>query len=282
MSLLCVCLLGSIAACTGGATPGDEVLVTFGEAELLREEVDLFTPEGQSPEDSARYADQYIEQWIAIQAMATDAKTEVSQRDSKFQYQMARYRDQLISQMFTEKLVEEQPGILDVTPSEVKGYYDRQQSNFVAEANWYQFFYVKTALSGQYRVVNLMRSGNQQDMDELKSWARDNAVSWKLDSAYLPESELLALKDGYYYGDITRAAINTVYPYAHEEEGGRKYDFLRILNVVKAGDILPLSLVSDRIAQVIRNERKNALVDETKAMLVNQAKQTGKVTDFRK
>lgn len=281
LNLLCVCILGSLASCTDGSTPGDEVLVTFGEEELLREEVDLFTPEGLSTADSAKYADQYVAQWIEVQAMAHEARSEVSVEDVRLRYKVARYRDQLISQMFTEKLVAERPELQSVSLNEIEGYYQRNLQNFLATENYYQYFYAKTRLNGQYRIVNLLRSDNSADIDEVKSWARENAVTWKLDSTWLPERELLRLADGYYFGDITRAAINTVYPYAHDEEYVRHYDFLRILDVVKIGEQLPLPLCQDKIAQIILNERKNALVEETQAILVNQAKKSGIVTDYR-
>lgn len=281
LNLLCVCILGSLASCNGGATPGDEVLVTFGEEELLREEVDLFTPDGLSSADSIKYADQYVNQWIQIQAMAAEARSEVSSKDASLRYKMARYRDQLVSQMFAEKLVAERPELQSVSAEEIEGYYQRHLENFQAVENFYQYFYLKTTLAGQYRIVNLLRSDEPEDLDEVKSWARENAVTWKLDSTWLPEAELLRYADGYYFGDITRAYVNTVYPYAHDEEGVKHYDFLRILAVVKSGEQLPLSLCENKIAQIILNERKNALVEETQAILVNQAKKSGAVTDYR-
>ncbi len=278
--LLSVCLLWCLAACTS-AKPGDEVLVEFGDSQLLREEVDLFTPEGLDAADSTRYADQYIEQWVALQAMRAEGQKEVSDQDQRLRYQVARYRDQVIVQLFTEKLVEERPDVLKVSDADVVGYYSRHTQNFVAASNWYQYFYAKTTQQGQYKVVNMMRGNTQGDLDELKSWARENAVSWKLDSTYSTEEDLLRLADGFYFGDITRAVINTVYPYAHTEEGVQHYDFFRMLAVVKAGEQLPLSLCKDRIAQIIRSERKNALIDETRSILVQQAKSSGKVKDFR-
>ncbi len=279
--LLIVCLMGSMTACAGDSTPGDEVLVKFGEVELLREEVDLFTPDGLSAEDSTRYADQYVDHWISLQAMAREAATEVSGRDRDLQYKMARYKDQLISQMFAEKLASERPELYEVTDGEIEGYYNRHIENFVAETNYYQYFYLKTALNGQYQISGQMKSSSQEDIDALRAWARDNAVSWKLDSTYRPEADLLKRSDGYYFGDITRAYINTVYPYAHEEEETRYYDFLRILDKVNTGESLPLSLCRQKIAQIIRNERKNAYVEETRAILVSQSEKNGVLTDYR-
>lgn len=279
--LLVVCLVGSLTACTGGSTPGDEVLVKYGDEELLREEVDLFTPEGLTGADSARFADQYVDQWITIQAMSAEASGEVNSREASLRYKMARYRDQLVSQMFTEQLIAERPDILQVSDTDIEGYYQRHLENFKAEENYYQYFYLKTELSGQYRIVNQLRTSDPAVIDELKAWARENAVTWKLDSTYLPETELVKLGEGYYFGDITRAYTGTVYPYAHDEGEIKYYDFLRVLAVVKSGEQLPLSLCREKIAQIIRNERKNALVDETQAILVNQARKTGIVTDYR-
>ncbi len=278
---VCVCLLGSGSACAGGEAAGDDVIASFEGVDLLREEVDLFTPDGISPEDSITYANQYVEQWMALQAMAAEATTEVSEREARFRYQMARYRDQLITQLFTEKLVEERPEMLEVSPSDIEGYYSRNRNNFISSTDWFQFFYVKTPLSGQYQVVNQMQSRNESDLDQLRSWARDNAVSWKLDSTWQPATEFLKLREGFYFGDIARVPLNTVYPYSHNEGDTRYYDFLRILQVVREGEVLPLSLCQEQIVQIIRNERKNALIEETKNILLKQAQQSGKMKDYR-
>lgn len=270
-----------MTACNGGSTPGDEVLVKFGDKELLREEVDLFTPDGLSGKDSVRFADQYVDQWIEIQAMSAEASGEVDSREASIRYKVARYRDQVVSQMFTEKLIAERPDILRVSEADVEGYYQRHLDNFIAHTSFYQYFYLKTELSGQYRVVNQLQSADPATLDELEEWAREHAVTWKLDSSYLPETELLKLSDGYYLGDITRAYPGTVYPYAHDEGEVRYFDFLRILDVINTGEQLPLSVCQEKIAQIIRNERKHALVEETQAILVNQARKTGAVTDYR-
>ena len=117
-------------------------------------------------------------------------------------------------------------------------------------------------------------------IDELIEWAVDNSKEYKLDSAYVGETELERLQPGFYFGNIRRASRTTLYPYQHQEGDTTYYDFFRMLNVIKEGDLMPISLCRDRIITIIRNQRKNALIEQTKANLLQQAEDANKITIY--
>ena len=68
-----------------------------------------------------------------------------------------------------------------------------------------------------------------------------------------------------------------VYNYRTTEEGTRYYHFFKILGRIREGEPLPVSLCIGRIQDILLNQRKLDLIEETEADLVQKAKSAGKV-----
>ncbi|MEL6672118.1 MAG: hypothetical protein AAFR61_07990 [Bacteroidota bacterium] len=267
----CLCVL-LVFGCDTGRNPGKDVIATYNGEQLLREEIDFFLPDSLGKADSTKYAEQYVEQWISLQAVAEQARREVDGLEDKVAFQLKSYQYQLMAHEFANWLIEDKAIMFRVNEAEIQGYYDRNPEKFVSGRTYYQILYVKTDKPNQYRVANLMNSKDPEKMDELLVWARENATEYRLDSTYVEEAEMDRLSDGYYFGDIRRASRTTTYPYQHKEGDTTYYDFFRLLNVIKPGEALPLNLVREQIIGIIQNQRKNTLISQTESNLVKQAK----------
>ena len=269
------------AGCKSNGLPGKtDVIASYGREDLLREEVDFFKPDSLIGDDSIRFANQYIESWVEMQAIKEEALREIGQLPEDLKFKLRHYENQLIAHEFANWLVEERVD-LTVTEADIRDYYSKFPDKYVSTANYYQFFYIKTEKPGQYKVVNLMRSKESEKIDELIEWAEENAVEYRLDSSYVSEPEIERLSKGFYFGNIRRASRTTVYPYSHAEDGDTYYDFFRLLNVIEVGDQLPLELCRTRIINSILHQRKNTLVKQSRADLVKKAKAGRKVEVFK-
>lgn len=282
LSRVCiVLLLWTFAACQNNAGPGKgDVIARFDKELLLREEVDYFTPDTLKGDDSIKYAKQYIEEWVRTQAIASAAIREVDDLENKVGYKLKTYEKKLMETEFAAWLIQEKPELLIVSDAEIRNYYNKYPDKFVSREEYYQYFFISTKLERQYQLVNEMKTTDPQKIKELISWSATNAADFRLDSTYVPGVELDRIAKGFYFGNIRKASESTVYPYAHTEGETTYYDFFRLLDVINPGDQLPLSLCRDRIINIILNQRKNTLVDQTESNLIQQAKAAGKVTYY--
>ena len=276
-----VLLLYGIMGCKSNGVPGKEdVVARFGGEELLREEVDFFTPADTSPDDSTRYADQYVEKWIKLMAIKEEAENEVGDLSEKMKFKLKQYEYQLIANEFTSWLMDEK-GDKEVSEEEIRNHFNKYPEKFISSTNYYQYFYIKTEKSGQYKVVSMMRSSEQEKIDELKAWAKENAIEYRLDSSWVTEPEIDRISDGFYFGNIKRASKRTVYPYSHKEDGKTFYDYYRLIDVIEEGDQLPLSLCRNRIINSILSQTRQTLINQTEANLVKSAKDSRKAQIFK-
>ena len=278
---LCLCVL-QLSSCENGRNPGKDVIASYNSEQLLREEIDFFLPGSHNTEDSAKYAEQYVEKWITLQAISEQARKEVKGLESKVNFQLKSYEYQLMGHEFADWLIKDKAIMFKVNEAEIQGYYDRNPEKFVSGRTYYQIFYVKTDKPNQYKVANLMNSQDPQKLEELLTWSRENAVEFRLDSSYVEEAEMEKLSQGFYFGEIRRASKSTTYPYQHKEGDTTFYDFFRLLNVIKPGDALPLNIVKEQIISIIQNQRKNTLIHQTESNLVKQAKASKKAKVFAK
>ncbi|MCB0836279.1 MAG: hypothetical protein KDD99_06395 [Bacteroidetes bacterium] len=278
-SLVVLVLYGLISGCNQnqGRPAKEDIIAKYNQEVLLREEIDFFIPDSLSTGDSTLFAQKYIDEWVESQVIREAALKEVSQLDNKIKYKLKAYEYKLMEHEFASWLIEDKSDRLEVSEADIRNYYNKYPEKFVSGEPYYQYFYVKTKLAKQYNLVNLMQSQDREKIDELVEWSKENAEEYLLDSTYVPEAELTRISDGFYFGNIRRASKSTTYPYQHNEGDTTYYDFFRLIDDVNAGDIMPLSLVRDRIENILRNQLKNTLIEKTETDLIQQAKAAKKV-----
>ncbi|RMG17351.1 MAG: hypothetical protein D6730_24170 [Bacteroidetes bacterium] len=265
-----------------GNSPAQDVLAVYDGEELRRAELDAFLPPGLLPEDSARMAKAFIEDWIRLNAIEEQAKLQIPKLEDRIQYKLKEYRRQLIAQEYADWLI--RPPHLDtvVSESEIRNYYTQFPDKFISRANYYQYFHIKTQLPRQYKAVTLMASDDPASISELKEWAKEFAVDYKIDSSFVGVMELERITKGYNHGNIMlRPFINRVVPYTYDnEEGKRFYNYIKMIRMVKPGDPLPLSLCRDQIRLIKLNQRKNDLIRKNVENLLETARKDKKVNTF--
>ncbi|MEM7373463.1 MAG: hypothetical protein AAF587_32855 [Bacteroidota bacterium] len=280
--LLVLLLCGGMAACDVAREKegrGD-VIARYQSEELYREDLNHFLSDSLKGEDSVRFARQFIRQWLRGEAIDEEAKREITGLEAKIAPQLENYKQSLIEHHYTQWLIEQNEDKFAVAEADIENYYNKFHENFISRSAYYQYFYLKTPKPNQFKVANLMRSPEPEKIDELIEWAVDNATEYKLDSSYVGETEISRLSPGFYFGNIRRASRTTLYPYQHQEGDTTYYDFYRLMDVIKEGDLLPLSLCRDRIINIIRNQRKNALIEQTKSKLLQKAEDAQKITVY--
>ncbi len=256
---------------------GREVIASFNNKPLYKDELEHFLPKGLSSEDSIRYAQSFVEEWIKNQAVAERARNLISQLDRKISYQIQDHERKLISYEFANYLIKNQLDTL-IRPSEISNYYQKHPEKFISGTKYYAYFHVKTEDTNPFREVSLMRSKSIDKINELKTWSKTNAVEYQLDTVYVTSTEINRILEGANV-KLELLQANRVFTYSQEVEDKKYYNFFKLIHVLDEGEQLPLIICGSLIKDILLNQRKNTLIEETEADLVKKARSAGKVKE---
>ncbi len=256
----------------GGPVSSPTAVARFGNTYLYQDEIQHFIPDSLKGQDSIRFVEKYCEAWIKRQAIVEAANKAIENLDEEIQYEMENYRQVLVERALASWLVSRNPNKMRVAETDITNYYKKFPEKFQSLQTYYQFFYLKTDLPNQYNVVSLLQSKQPEDLEKLIDWVKIHASTYKLDSTYLAERNIMPLAAGFYFGDIRRASRGNVYNYQHKEGDSTYYDFFKMIDIVRPGELMPLSLVREEIRAIILNKRRHTLIEQNIGRLVQQAK----------
>ncbi|MDX1909164.1 MAG: hypothetical protein SF053_19155 [Bacteroidia bacterium] len=267
-----------ISGCQGPGTGGESAVATYGQTTLLRQDLARMIPDSLSAADSTLRASQIVEAWLQDQAIAEEARKVIPEADARIKPQLLAYENHLLEQAYLDWMMDQQNSTLQVPLEEVQAYYEKNRDKYVSTEPYYQFFYLKTEQPNQYKLVNLIRSDDPGQIQELISWAQDNATEFRLDSTWAQDWELERVSNGFYFGNIRNASLATPYPYQHNEGDKTYYDFFRMIRKIKPGDPLPFSLCRTEIENLLKSQQVQKIMEETRSRLVQQARAANKIT----
>lgn len=274
VGLLCV-------GCAGdGSSAKSDIIVRYRQHNLSRAEIDQFVPSTSTSEDSSRYAQRFIEEWLRGQAVSEHARSRIDGLNDQLAAQMREFERDLIRHAYSQYVTEQNANDLRISEGEINTYYADNPEKFISDTEYFQFFFVRAKEYSNQEVVPLMRRNDEDKLGELREWVRQNAVEYRLDSSYVTETELNRVGDGYYYGNIKRSYNSTVYPYSVKIGDETYYNYFRLLNTIKSGDRLPLRICAPMIRNILYNQKKNLLIEREEAALVQQARSAKKIKRY--
>ena len=276
-------LLPLLLACASCRQPGDEsfVVAQVYDRELHASALEGLVGEGVSADDSVAIVSNYVEQWIRQTVLLDKAERNV---EADFSRQLEEYRASLVTYAYEQQMVEQ---LLDtnVSYSEVEAYYEAHGNEFVLHGSLVRALYVaapkKSPLLAQLRRMVVDGSGfYAENAVEVELFAARNGLStghYAVD-AWIPFDQVradvpLAVGDEARYLKSHRTDV------VHDDSLAY---FVRFVEYRTAGDIPPLSLLSDRIKATILNGRKNAILAQLQSDLIDEAEKAGAVKRYVK
>ncbi|MEM6346839.1 MAG: hypothetical protein AAF927_23325 [Bacteroidota bacterium] len=276
------CAVGLLfVGCAGdGNNSKSDIIVRYRQHNLSRAEIDQFVPETSTEKDSLLFANRFIDEWVRGQAVSEHAKARIEGLNEKIAAQVKEYERDLIRHAYSQYITEQNAAALRISEAEIQNFYVDNPEKFISNTEYFQFFFVRTKEYSNQQVVPLMRRNDEEKLNELREWVRQNAVEYRLDSSYVTENELNRVGEGYYYGNIKRSYSSTVYPYSLKIGEDTYYNYFRLLNTIKPGDRLPLRICAPMIRNILYNQKKNNLLDREEAALVQQARSANKIKRY--
>lgn len=269
LGLLCLIAL-QLWSCGGGETVlDDEVVVRYKDNYLTEKQLSFYIPDGIPERDSARYAQQFINQWIKEQAVMDKALIEDEDLAERIEYKVQDYRAKMIMHEYETKLVERSLD-KEISDSLVQEFYDANIEYFRSKEELYCYFYLVTTESSLGQVDKWMRSSSEADLSSLRNWASTNTLEAKLDSTYEGGTIINQLSKGY-YGSLKKVGRGQLIQWTGVIQGERRRYRFKLIDVVKAGEYLPVSLCEDRIKNTLLNDRRVKLIEDTENKIVKDA-----------
>lgn len=258
--------------------PQGTPVAQYGIDILTAEEVGVLLPDGISKVDSQARAQKLITKWLKEQALTEAAQTNMPGISARLDAEAAAHRRAIAGHYLSEHLVEKELNT-KITPNETEEYFRKHSAKFIAEDNYYAYFHVRSEARLPNQQVALMRSDDRSDIDALKQWTNKEALESKLDSIYVPEGILAPILEGTYLRPQSLRA-NRTQTFRSTIEGKTYYHVLKLIEKVKAGEILPLSVCRAQIEEVILTHRKQQLIEQIEARYLQKAQKEGKAKTF--
>ena len=248
-----------------GKTPLVEVAGNF----LYKEDFQLALPLNLKADDSLRFAEEYIRNWVQDMLLMDKAQDNVRDND-RLNALVENYRRTLVMHAYQEELVKQQLAE-DITPTEILDYYEKNKSLFVLEKPMVKGLFIKVPLqaSGLADVRRWYKKNEQGAIEKLEKYSLRNAVtydyfydqwrpleeieamipakSWASESNYLKQNRNVELKD-------------TAFHY-----------FLHIEEFQGKGEQKPLDFAREEIKEILINLKRVDFVNRVKEDLFRQA-----------
>jgi hypothetical protein len=274
-----LCLSLFVAGCGGKEAVNEKDLVaSYKDKHLTMEMLKHYMPAEVSEKDSARLADAFVKQWLKEQAVMDEALSYDQGLAQEVEYKVRDYKAKLIMHTYQQRIIEES---LDknVSNKEVIAFYEANKDNFVSRETLYNYFYIVTRNSSLNNAADWMRNGSTNDIQQLKEWAAENALESKLDSTYVGEAKIDIVSKGY-YGNLQKTDPGKLIRWNGVIKGEKRFYLFKMIDVVREGEPLAVSLCKDKILDLILNERKVSLIEKNEERILKNARTNNSIKEY--
>lgn len=256
----------------------DELLAIAYDAYLYREDLDGLFPAGLPATDSIEIAKQYIDNWIRQQVLLHHAEGNLIDDQKDFSKQLETYRNSLVVYAYESELIRQKLDTV-VHEAEIQEFYDANLSNFQLHENIVKVSYVKIPvedksgpIAKKARQLLLSKDPDAQvDLMELcdKSMftCRTNDENWIPFSDFNKEISLNIT-------DQEEFLQNTSFI----EKNDSLFTYLiHIVDYKTRENTAPISIVKDKVKNLILNRRKSALIKRMQDEIFEEAMKNKKI-----
>ncbi len=253
----------------GDGTGEKEIIARVYDKELSKTELAQSLPYGLSKQDSAAFANDFIDQWIKKNVVLRRAESNLTESQKDVKQQLEDYRSSLIIFAYERELIRQKLDTV-VSNAEIENYYKENAANFELRSNIIRLRYLKLPIKtpNADKAKKWFLSSNQVDKNKLEQFAKLYAVNFLLD-----DSNWLLLDDV-----IKEIPMNT---YSMNDFNANKrllelddkeYHYLVAITGFMVKDSnAPLSFERENIRNIILNKRKIVLIEQMQQDAYNDA-----------
>lgn len=162
-----------------GVKMDESPIVTVTGNTLYKSDLEIVIPKGLSKEDSTKYADIYIETWIAEQLMYDKAQQNITNKE-EINTLVENYRQSLISNTYQEQLLKQQLS-QTISENELKTFYELNKEKLKLEEHIIKGLFLKIPANSP-QVNNFKKWYKQDTSDAIENIEKNtlqNAVAYE-------------------------------------------------------------------------------------------------------
>jgi hypothetical protein len=280
---LCLAMLFAVSSCKylGKKKTDDDLLAIAYDAYLYRGDMDGLVPKGLPATDSIEIAKQYIDNWIRQQVLLNHAEGNLEDDQKDFSKQLETYRNSLIVYAYESELIRQKLDTV-VNEREIQDFYEANVSNFQLHENIVKVSYVKipdkekeSQTAQKVRKLLLSEHSDAQvDLMELcdKSMfaCRADDGNWIPFTDFIKELSL----------NITDQEEFLQHKTFMEKNDSLFTYLIRIVDYKTRENTAPVSMVKDKVKNLILNRRKSALIKRMQVEIFEEAMKNKKIEIF--
>ena len=250
----------------------EKVIAQVGDKTLTESNLSELTPANLSDEDSAKFGEKFVNDWIKKQLMIQRAEDVIDFNEARIQSKVLDYQYALMVHELEEKYIDANLNE-EVSALEIKTYYQEKSENFILRENLSKCVYFKIPGNAP-QIWRLRRSIKNYPADSVQMWeyADEYAVkAFTEDSVWVKFDEVLLETPMKEVTDKTQFLKRNSYIEVSDEDF---IYFLKIMDYKLVGEIAPLEFIAESVKDVIINKRKIALKKELEKKIYDEAVQT--------
>lgn len=268
-------LMALLAACGSevdhhGKTPLVEVDGVF----LYKEDMKSSMPVGLSRSDSARFAENYIRNWVEDALLYRQAENNMS-GEERIEALVQNYRKSLIMHSYQQSLIEQE--LTDkLSEEELKQFYEANKSLFRVDDTLLKGLFVKVPLNapGINRIRRWYKLKDEESIDRLEKYSITNAMDYMyFYDRWIPASVVLA--------KLPQKFKNAEqYLQAHRDmelKDTTCYYFLHVDDLLMRGQEEAFDAAREEVKSVMGNQRQTDFMRQVRSDLYRRASERDEI-----
>lgn len=254
----------------------NDLIARAGENFLYQNQLPSFS----SKEDSILRYLNYIETWAKEKILYDLSLTNLSQsKKNDLDLLVEKYKVDLYINSYKDLIVNSRIDSI-VTDQEIESFYNMNIDNFKLNENLLKYRYLKVPsdninISRIRRYIQRLNESDREFLDSLNFQFADlkiNDTIWFTEREVISSIEFINQKNKSNYMRINRL---------YEFEDDQYTNYFIVKDLLKSGNIPPLSYLYDRIKSNIINQRKLNLIQNINKEILNDALKSSKYEVFK-
>ncbi len=249
----------------------ERIIAKVGDKVLSEKNLLALTPSNLSLQDSSKYAEKFVSDWIKKQLMIQKAEESIDFNEAQIQRKVLDYQYALMVHELEERYIDTNLN-KDVSEQEITSYYNEKSENFILRQNLAKCVYFKIPNKAP-QVWRLRRALRNYPADTVKVWeyASEHAIK-----AFTEDSVWIKFDDVLLETPLKDISNKTQFLKSNSSVEVSDEDFiyfLKIFDYKLVGEVTPLEFIRENVKDIILNKRKIALKKDLEKKIYDEAVQ---------
>ena len=236
----------------------ENIVLKYNEETLYKTDIPNLVPLKLSKKDSLNWVEDFKRRWLKNQIIISKAEKELPKQEKNIEQELLQYKADLLKFRFENYYIKNKINN-QISNSEIEDYYDKNKSTLILQESIVKAIYIEIPnhIKNRYKVKQWLVSKRERDEDKLKVFCFQNAdVFDDFEGNWVKVRQLRQLTQSNKL-QTNKIIKNRVI----EQRGPNSTHYVFVTELIKKGEIMPLNYAKQEIMKLIRNKRKNQLLD---------------------